>query len=482
MNLLIKPFYVFGIERVIQDRVGAETYGLYATLFSFAFLLFMVNDFGIHYFNNRTIAQHPQLVGKYFPQIFLLKIWLSVFYIGLVFVAALVRGFEFSVFYLLFFVALNHALISMVAYFRSNISGLGRYREDSVVSTLDKIFLIGLCAILLWANPFAEGEKFDIKWFVHAQNIAWGLTAGIAFFLIYRQVPIRIKWRANLPFLLVILKKSFPFALAVFLMTAYTRLDIVILEWLIPDGRFHAGVYAASYRLLDAFNMVGYLFAGLLLPMFSRLLSTPGSRAEIPPLLRLSLQLVWAGTVTLAVSCFFFQQEIMALMYPLSVNAGNVGYYGETMGYLILTLIPFSGVFIYSTLLTANDSLKKMNRLFLIGILVNVGLNLLLIPSLAATGAAIAAFATQAFVLLAMMWLARQELQLPFTLRQTGKIAGFFVLTIFACRQISQWPADLDWELKFVLCMATGASLAFLFRLIRLKMLIDLVKKKEGLA
>ena len=39
VNLLIKPFYVFGIERVIQDRVGAETYGLYATLFSFSSLL-----------------------------------------------------------------------------------------------------------------------------------------------------------------------------------------------------------------------------------------------------------------------------------------------------------------------------------------------------------------------------------------------------------------------------------------------------------
>jgi drug/metabolite transporter (DMT)-like permease len=67
VNLLIKPFYVFGIERTVQERVGTEQYGLYATLFSFAYLLFMVNDFGIHYFNSRTVARHPQLAAKLFP-------------------------------------------------------------------------------------------------------------------------------------------------------------------------------------------------------------------------------------------------------------------------------------------------------------------------------------------------------------------------------------------------------------------------------
>jgi O-antigen/teichoic acid export membrane protein len=171
----------------------------------------------------------------------------------------------------------------------------------------------------------------------------------------------------------------------------------------------------------------------------------------------------------------------MELMYPLSVNDGNVAYYGETMGYLILTLIPFSGVFIYSTLLTANDSLRKMNRLFLLGIVVNVGLNLLLIPIMEATGAAFATFATQTFVLLGMMMLAKKELQLPFTLRQSFKIMGFMALTIFACRQISQLP-DLNWVLKFSCCILAGCVLAFLFRLINLKILFDLAKKKEGLA
>ena len=36
------------------------------------------------------------------------------------------------------------------------------------------------------------------------------------------------------------------------------------------DGAAEAGIYAAGFRLLDAFNMVGFLMAGFLLPFISR--------------------------------------------------------------------------------------------------------------------------------------------------------------------------------------------------------------------
>ncbi len=475
VNLLIKPFYVFGIERKIQDTVGAENYGLYATLFSFSFLLFMVNDFGIHYFNNRNIARHPQLVGKYFPNILVLKTILSLLYLAAVFLAALVRGFEAEVYYLLFFVAINHILISLVAYLRSNISGQGMYRTDSVVSTLDKLLLIGICAVLLWGPMRGADGHFQIKWFVHAQNITWLLTAVVAFFIVKKSIRQRLVFRFRWPFLLAVLKKSAPYALAVFLMTAYTRFDIVVLEWMLPDGRHEAGVYAAGYRLLDAFNMVGYLFAGLLLPMFSSLLKKQekesGMAAEVTSLLRFSLQMIWAGTVTLAVACFFFRAELMLWLYPETATP----YYGDVLAFVILTLVPFSGIFIYSTLLTANDSLKKMNWLFVLGIAVNLALNLLLIPHYKAVGAGFSAFATQTCVLIGMMFLAKKELRLPFDGRHFTKIAAFILLVLLA-NWLLYYYFTFGWLLRFVLAIAAGLLLAFSLRLMRIRMMLDLAK------
>ncbi|MDV7402501.1 hypothetical protein RZS08_64360, partial [Arthrospira platensis SPKY1] len=52
-------------------------------------------------------------------------------------------------------------------------------------------------------------------------------------------------------------------------MTAYNKIDGVFLGILMDDNGYQAGVYASAYRFYDAANMIGYLFAALLLPMFA---------------------------------------------------------------------------------------------------------------------------------------------------------------------------------------------------------------------
>ena len=38
VNVLIKPFYIFGIDRTVQVTVGTADYGLYAVLYNFSIL------------------------------------------------------------------------------------------------------------------------------------------------------------------------------------------------------------------------------------------------------------------------------------------------------------------------------------------------------------------------------------------------------------------------------------------------------------
>jgi len=82
VNLLIKPFFIFGIDRTVQNVVGTETYGVYATLLSFCYLLQIFNDFGIQNFNSREISQHRQMIRKYFPNILILKTGLAIIFLN----------------------------------------------------------------------------------------------------------------------------------------------------------------------------------------------------------------------------------------------------------------------------------------------------------------------------------------------------------------------------------------------------------------
>src|ERR1700760_709462 len=81
LNLLIKPFWIFAIDRSVQIAVGAKVYGYYYTLFNFSFLLNILLDFGITNFNNKNIAQNNHMLSKHFSGLFLLKLILGVVYI-----------------------------------------------------------------------------------------------------------------------------------------------------------------------------------------------------------------------------------------------------------------------------------------------------------------------------------------------------------------------------------------------------------------
>ena len=73
LNLLIKPFWILGIDRTIQNTVGTESYGFYFAIFNLTFLFNILLDFGITNFNNKNIAQNNHLLNKHFSGITLLR-------------------------------------------------------------------------------------------------------------------------------------------------------------------------------------------------------------------------------------------------------------------------------------------------------------------------------------------------------------------------------------------------------------------------
>ena len=466
INLLIKPFFIFGIDRTVQNNVGAEIYGIYFALLNFTYLMQIFNDFGINSYNNRNIARHNQLLSKYFPNILIVKGLLGFIYLAITFGIAWLSGYGVY-FDLLIFIAFNQLLVSLIFYLRSNISGLGKYRIDSFLSALDKLLMIIICSVLLWVHPFCE--NFKIEYFIYAQTISLMLTGLFAFGVINKHLK-NLYFRFNPAFIKLIFKESYPYALVVFLMTAYTRIDGVMIERMLSGGAFEAGVYASAYRLLDASNMFAFLFAGLLLPMFSKIIKE-GSGIE--SLLRLSFQMIWAGSITLVIATVFNSTDIMIFLYKDATI-----YWGNVLKYLMISFIALSGIQIYGTLLTANGSLMKMNVIFLIGVVINVVLNYFLIPFYKAEGAAIATIITQFFVLIAQVRLVNLTFNLNTRFSNALRMATFIGAVIGIGWAISFF-SGFDWKINFLVILFSGCLLALFFRLIDIRMIQNLVLAKK---
>ena len=80
VNVLIKPFFIFGIDLTVQNRAEPGAYGLYFALLNWTYLFQIINDFGLQNYNTRHVSSHPHLLEKYFPNLLIIKILLSVVY------------------------------------------------------------------------------------------------------------------------------------------------------------------------------------------------------------------------------------------------------------------------------------------------------------------------------------------------------------------------------------------------------------------
>lgn len=464
-NLLVKPYWILGVDRVVQNKVGPEVYGTYFAVFNFSYLFSIILDFGINNFNNRAVSRNNRRIGEYLLNLMLLKGALSVIYFAVTFLTALATGFSEEQMLLLFVLAANQILLSAILYFRSNVAALQLFKTDSFISVLDRLLTIIFCSLLMFLPVFKD--SFNIFWFAYAQTAALLVTGIVAFIVVARHATIATgiwKWR----FRKLILLKSAPFAMLALLMGIYYRIDGIMLERLLPNGALEAGIYAASYRLLEAVNMFGYLFATLLLPMFAAMIR---KNENIKPLVKFSAELMFAGSVITSVVCFVYSREIMQLLYPSSTR-----YWHSVFGWLMLNFIPMSSVYVFGTLLAAHGSLRALNTIAIVSVVVNVTLNLLLIPRYAAMGAVAATLVTQTTATVAHVLVAQRKFNFRYSVNNTLRLAAFIFLS--AGIAYVAYTLPLNWLFELALTCAATLAVAFIIKLIPLKDIAGLLRSQ----
>lgn len=460
LNLLIKPLWIFGIDRNVQIITGKEDFGMYSAILSLSFLLNILLDLGITNYNNRNISQNHQLLRKYFANIVFLKFILAgLFAIG-AFTVAWILGYNSQRMHILSFLVLNQFLISFTLYLRSNIAGMQMHTVNSLVSVLDRTLMIIFCAILIWGG--ITEKSFQIEWFVYAQTAAYIISMLICFAIVL--------WKSKFPkfkfdrlFFMVVLRKSFPFALLVLLMTVYTRIDMVIIDQL--QGKGQAGIYNHGYRLFDAAYQFALLFAVLLFPMFSKMIA---EKASIRELTRLSSLLLFIPSIILALASMFYQQEIMELMNYEEVKDSAAIY-----SLLMFAFLGMAGTIIFGTLLTANGDLRALNITSAIAVVINITLNIIFIPKYMAYGAAISAVCTQGFVGLSQFFIASRKFNFGVDYRLIFKIM-VFLSGVFGLG-LGSLQIDAIWWIRFLGMISASMILAMALNLIELKSLLKLI-------
>ena len=479
LNLLVKPFWILGIDRQVFNVVGVEDYGFYFTVFNFSMLFTVLLDLGINSFNNRNIAQNNKLLSKHLVGIGTLKLLLGVLYSAVVMISGFLIGYRGYQLELLAVVAFNQILLSFILYLRTNISGLLLFTIDSFLSVLDRLLMILIVGTLLWSG-LGRG-RFTIEWFVFSQTAAYLITFIIALIVVlYHAGKLKFNW--NIPFYILILKKSFPFALLALLMSFYNRIDPVLIERILPAGQgdYQSGIYSAAFRLLDAGQNFAYLFAVLLLPLFAKMIK---ERQNIESLLNLSFSLIITGSLIIASISLFYAEKLMLVMYHQNQGESLLDFNARiiesaaVLRVLMFSFVAISVNYIFGTLLTANNNLKLLNIFAFGGMIINIVINILLIPVFKAYGSSYASLSSQMLTAILSMIAVYKIFKIKPNWYLWSKIVIVFVITSIIAWRMNNTDLNLWTSLSITLVL--GVLSAFVFKLINIKEIVFILKNKE---
>jgi O-antigen/teichoic acid export membrane protein len=392
LNLIVKPIWIFGIDRQVQNELGHDTYGFYFSIYNLSVILSILADAGLSNMFNRQLAlrQAPS-----FWKLISYKILLSGFFLAAYFFVCWLTGIEITTNVIL--VGLLQQLTSFLIFFRSIITGTQHFRSDAGISVLDKILMIIICGSFLYL-PHAGDLSLTI--FLVIQCIATAFAMLVAFVFATRAMN---GHEPGVTDLRSIIKLTYPFILLILFMSLHNRLDGFMLERLHLTGEYEAGIYAAAYRILDAGNMVGYLAASFLVPYAARNISDHRLINDTTLKLRHGLMLI---AIPVAIICFVFSEEIFSLLYYESDGQANV------LGLCLLVLPAYYMIHLYGSLLTAAGELKKFSMIMAVCVVLNIIFNLALIPGQGALGACFSALLTQYFCAILCWYFATTTLKL----------------------------------------------------------------------
>ncbi len=405
LNWLIKPLWIFAIERTVQLKLGDEWYGKYFVIFNLGLLFAVLLDAGLNNYISREISAAGRLVHK--KRILSLRFILGLVYLILVFAAGFIQNLDLK---LLALVAFNQVLASFSLMFRAVLQGRHRFVADSILSVLDRFVALILCSGFLYFYENQFIAENGIALFLVAQSCGYLFAMLLGLILVKRtdNAEPPTDYAASLSLENETLKNWIQkvgwFAVMAFAMSVFTRVDALMIRkysieglttYLKPisEGYYQAGIYAQSYRLLDAALIFSTLLSTQLLPMFTRKIA---NNENVKGILKLATAVVLSIGITASLVAIFGGNWILNFIYKSGYsNEAELEYATKIFGVLMSSFLPMALIHVFGTFVTALGQMKWLAFMAIGCMVLNIAINFVLIPKLGALGASWGCFTTQ---------------------------------------------------------------------------------------
>ena len=360
---VVNPLLSLALVGTITRRLGAEGLGSYNLVLSFFFIAHAFTSLGLSPLVTRGIARQPNSAGRVFATASMLGVPVSLLIGAGLLVAVRIGGYGPEIGYAALLA--SAALVPSIIYLHAESMFIAMERVDVmvVVAVLENVLRVA-AGLLLLLNGF--GVVALVGSFALCRVLAMiGMLAYI------HRICRPVRWEVDRSVLKELIQSIPVFGGILLASTLYQSIDVLILSRL---GNIEAvGFYTAAYRLMTIAMVVPKSFNTTIYPVLSRLFS------------ECSLTFKKANSLSL--------RYLLLLLLPVAVAIDGTAntvvplLFGEEMApaasalrILIWTLVPYGIARVLASLLVASDRQRIDLAVNGIGLVANVGLNILLIP------------------------------------------------------------------------------------------------------
>lgn len=371
------------LTAVLGRYLGDAAYGNLYLAMSFSAIFSVLVAFGLDPQLVRAVARDRSLAGTYLGNSLALKVLLAALAYGLIIVAIQVLNYPPEL-------KLTVAVYSAILLFREvGVSFAVVYQAAenvfySALGTVVEKVLVCALAVLLLSRGYGVVAVAAIYVTGAAVNLLWQ-----AFFL--RRV-VQLKLAFDVRTMGLLGKSALPFLLYQGLFTIYGHIDAVLLSVLTEPTV--VGWYGAAYRLFETlYFLPGIVSSAVMFPLLARLSDT--SPSEFRLVLSKGLNAILILGIPICTGLFVLAEPILRLVYgkPEFLNAV------PALRWLAVALfVSYVESVLGAVAVSLNQERKRVFTAVLATV-INIGLNLALIPHFQHVGAAAVTAGTEFFIL-----------------------------------------------------------------------------------
>lgn len=367
---IISSLYFF----VIAHLVGVENTGRYFFAIAFTTIFTVVADLGLGPVLTREIARAEENRERYINTALLAKIVFGVIAYLLIIFSSYILGYDSSLRFLLAISGITMFSDNILTVFYSTFRASKNLKLESFGIVFSQFVTLCIGSVALYL-------KAPLVFLIIAYTVPSIMMAVIAGIMVKIRFKVRLFARFDWQVLKILLGFSWAFALAALLSRLYSYSDsIFISKALSPE---HLGWWSLPYKITFAFQFIPIALATSIFPVLSSVASDTDK-------IRKTFVEAWHYLFLIVFPLSF---GLIAIARPVIIKMSGASYLPSVpvLQILLVSLIFGFLTFISGALLNATNRQNLQTMLMALALIVNVGLNIFLIPRFGLLGAASAA-------------------------------------------------------------------------------------------